>query len=59
MKIDRAFRAYMEDRITREEYTRYVELHTKLMGTHSFVEVDDSNPEWNELSILTTKIYKS
>ena len=54
--MKRAFIAFTQGKITREEMYRYQELHKKLMGNNMFVEVDDSNPEWKEFNELTGKI---
>lgn len=51
-----AFNAYLAGHITREEMYRFQYLHKKLMGDDPFVEVDDTDPEWKELNMLTGKI---
>lgn len=53
----KAFVAYQQGKITREEMFRYQSLHKKLMGDDSFVEIDDT-PEWKEFNQLTIKINK-
>jgi len=54
MKV--AFMAYQTGKITREEMHRYQELHKKLIGNDSFVEVEDT-PEWMELGKISRKIH--
>ena len=54
--MNKAFVAYQQGKITRDEMYRYQELHKKLMGNDMFVEVDSYNPEWTEFNKLTGKI---
>ena len=57
MKPTAAFLAYMSGRITADEMHRYLELHSRLMGNDSLVEIDESH-EWKEFNELTKKIMK-
>ena len=51
----KVFEAYMKGKITRNEMYRYQELHKKLIGTDSFVEIGNSK-DWNEFINLSNKI---
>ena len=52
----KAFFAYLNGTITKEEFDRYHDLKKKLMGNDAFVEADFSNPEWVEFNRIGCKI---
>ena len=51
----KAFFAFLNGNITREEMYRYQELKRELMGNHPFV-VQDDRPEWVEFNTIISKI---
>ena len=53
--MKKAFNSYLQGKITRKEMYRYQELHKKLIGNDSFVEVGDSE-EWNEFMKISSKL---
>jgi hypothetical protein len=53
--MKKAFLAYVNGKITKDELHRYQVLQKTLMGENSFVLVEDT-PEWKEFNTLTGKI---
>ena len=53
--MSKVLQAYMKGKITRIQMHRYQELHKKLIGTDSFVEIGNSK-DWEEFINLSNKI---
>jgi|6_EtaG_2_1085325.scaffolds.fasta_scaffold81671_3 hypothetical protein len=53
--MEKAFKAFIDGKITRSEMYRYQELYKVLIGTDSFVEIGESL-EWTEFQEITNKI---